>query len=192
MFRSVLLWAKEVCFNPKQNTKKDFKYEEFIKKLLIISLVPGILFTIITILTISAFGGQAAGYVTAAIYIPLFLISAVVNPFIAGAIIHFFGKIVFKMIKKDYKKTYNSSAYGMIPSFLFGWIPVIGSFIGAIWSIIVQVYAISNQHGVKPKQALIVVLIPVIIILVIVFAAAGAAIFSIGSLGGSMIPALPI
>jgi hypothetical protein len=176
-------WAKEVSFNPKKETKKDYKYDQFIRRLLVVSLLPGVLLTIITFFAASWVGEQTGsmfGAFSAFVYIPIFLLSAVINPFISGAIIHFFGKIVFQLMKKDYKKTYNAAAYSLAPSFLFGWIPVVGSFVGGIWSIVVQVYALSNQQGITPSRALLVVLIPVIILVAVVILFAGASYSLVG------------
>ena len=174
MYWHVLRWARDVCFNPSKNTKADYKYGDFIKRLMITSLVTGILGTIIAIISFSALGVNES-LVSIFVTIPAFLLTAVISPFIGAAISHFFGKIVFRLMDKEYKKTYNAYAYLEIPNFLFGWIPVIGSLIGGIWGIIVGVYALSNQQKISKGRALLVILIPVIIIVAIIIALAAAA-----------------
>lgn len=181
-------WAKGVMLDPKRNTKKELDYGPMIRKLLVVSLVPGVMFTILTVFAADLAGNEFAGFGawSGLFYIPLFLLSAVINPFVNGAITHFFGKIVFKLMKKDYRKTYNAYGYGMIPAFIVGWIPFIGSLVGGVWSIVVNVYAISNQHNVKPSRALLIVLIPVIIAFAFAFLVAGAvfSMFNSGMFGG--------
>lgn len=187
----IFMWAKEVAFNPKKSTKKEHDYGFMIRKLLVLSLIPGVLLTIITYFAagwVSQELGMFGGF-SAFMYIPLFLVSAVVNPFISAAIMHFFGKMVFQLMKKDYRKTYNAMAYGMVPSFLFGWIPVIGSVVGGIWSIVVQVYALSNQQGIPTSRALLVVLIPIIILVAvgIAFAAASLSFLGMDMMSGNFV-----
>lgn len=178
-------WAKEVIFDPKKNTKKDFKYGEFVKRLVVLSLVSGIL---TTLLAVAAFGSIAAtktlkaAWLAVGIGIPIFILSAIFQPFINAAIFQFFGKIVFKLIKKDYKKTYNAVAYSTVPVLLFSWVPIIGNFIGVIWGIIVGAYALANQQKVSVGRALLVIFLPIIIFLVIIFTAAAVVIGTVGPL----------
>jgi len=162
-------WAKDVCLDPKKNTKKDYKYGEFIKRLATVSLVSGIALTVMTILAFSTeiSAGDSVAWYTAFIFVPIYIAAAAIGPFINGAIYHFFGKIVFRLMKGDYKKTYNSAAYMDMPSFLFGWIPLIGGIVTAIWGIIIGMHAFSNQHKITRQRALIVVLTPMAIGIVI-------------------------
>jgi len=191
----VFRWAKDVCLDPKKNTKKDYKYGDFIRKLVLVSLVSGVMMTLMTVFAFtSELAGEAGalGWASAFVFVPIFVLGAVFNPFVSGAIVHFFGKIAFKMMRKDFKKTYNAAAYSQVPAFLFGWIPVVGGAIGGIWSVIVYVYALSNQQGIKPGKALVVVLIPIIIAVAIAFVlAVAAASFIAGAmLGPGMMDAM--
>jgi hypothetical protein len=174
-----LKWAKDVCFDPEKNTKKNYKYGEFIKRLATISLVSGVAMTAITLLAfvddLKSMDGIA--WASAFVFIPVYLISAAISPFINGAIYHFFGKLVFRLMKSDYKKTYNAAAYSDVPGLLFGWIPVVGGLLSLIWGIIVAIFAFSNQQKISKKRALLVIFIPIIIVisiaLVVVFAVGG-------------------
>ncbi len=180
-------WAKEVIFDPKKNTKKDFKYGEFVKRLMITSLVSGVLMTLIAALGLGIVGPEGsllAAWAGAFFAIPLFLLSAIIGPFIGAAITHFFGKTLFRLMKKDYKKTYNAEAYSMLPRFLFAWIPLIGPIIGVVWGIIVKVYALSNQQRISTGRALLVTFLPIIILFVILFIIAAAAAVSVATILG--------
>lgn len=169
----VFRWAKDVCFNPGKNTKKDYKYGDFIKRLAIVSLVSGVLTTVIAAISfneLAATQGQEVAVISVAIGIPIFLFSALIGPFVNAAVTHFFGKLVFRLMKKDYKKTYNATAYSMVPRFLFAWIPVIGGVVAAIWGLIVQIYALANQQHISKARALLIVFIPIIIAFIILLA----------------------
>ena len=167
-FMETLHWAKAVTLSPSANTGSNLPYNELIKRLAVISLIPGILLSII-----SVFGGD---FVSLFMTIPIFLLSAIISPIINAAIIHFVGKIAFRLMKQDYKRTYNASAYSAIPGFLFGWIPFVGSIIGGVWSIVVGIIALSNQQGISRMRALgvfaltfAIVVIVAVILMVTVF-----------------------
>ncbi len=183
-----LRWAKDVCLDPKRNTKKDYRYSEFVKRLVVASLVSGVLSTVVTVLAFSAeliTGGSSLSWASAFVFIPVYIVSAIFQPFISAAIFHFFGKMVFGLMRKGYKKTYNAAAYSTVPVLLFSWIPLVGGFVSAIWGIVVAVYAMSNQQKIKRGTALLVVLIPIIIAVAIAFVLAlVAASFVAGALLG--------
>lgn len=186
MYWKVFKWAKEVAFDPRKNTKKDLKYGDFIRKLMVVSLVSGVLTTLLAVAGV--FAGFGRPFEAGVFAIVVFLLSAIFQPFINAAIFHFFGKIVFRLMKGSYKKTYNATAYSTIPAFLFSWIPVIGSVIAAIWGVIVMVYALSNQQKISTGRAILVILIPIIIVVVIaaIIAAIVASFFLGALLGPSM------
>lgn len=169
-----LKWAKDVCFDPEKNTKKDYKYGEFIKRLATVSLVSGVAMTVITLFAFAGDLGMMDGvaWASAFVFIPIYLASAAIGPFINGAVYHFFGKLVFRLMKGEYKKTYNAAAYSDVPGFLFGWIPVVGGLVAGIWGIIVAVFALSNQQKIPKGRALLVIFIPIIIAVVIAVAVA--------------------
>lgn len=183
MCRKLLRWAKDVTFSPKKATKKDVKYGELMKRLAIISLIPGVLTTLASAVlfdSLVAAEGYTAAIASVAVGILIFLFAAVVAPFVNAAITHFFGKMVFGLMKKDFKKTYNAAAYAMVPRFLFVWIPVVGGVIAFIWGIVTMTYALANQQKISRARALLVIFIPVIIA-VIILVAVGLSVF--GSLG---------
>lgn len=183
-------WAKDVCFDPKKSTKKDYKYGEFVKRLATVSLVSGLAVTVMTLLSFSAeiSAGDPAAWSSAFLFVPIYVIVAAIGPFINGAIYHFFGKVVFRLMKGNYKKTYNAAAYMDVPSFMFGWIPLIGGIVSAVWGIVVGVHALSNQHKISNRNALIVVLVPIAIAFVVALLLAAFAYSYIAPFIGADIP----
>lgn len=179
-------WAKELSFNPRKLTKKNYSYGEFVTRLVKVSFFPIILSTVIGVFSIlildAATGGGGGMFAGLAIVGTLvgnifgYILAAVIGPFIGAAVVHFFGKMVFGLMKGDYKKTYNAMAYSSATRLLFIWIPFgIGTVVSLIWGIVTQVYALANQHKITPRRALLVTLIPIIIVAVVfvlIFAAA--------------------
>lgn len=184
----IFRWAKEVIFDPAKSTRKDYKYGEFVKRLAVVSLVTGVLKTLLIVLALNIFlplRGDLSALVSVFITIPLYLFVAAFAPFVSAAVTQFFGKIVFGLMKKDYKKTYNAYAYAAVPGFLFGWIPVVGEVVGGIWGIVVAVYALANQQKIPKGRALLVILIPIFIaVVVFLLIAIAAASFIAGTLFG--------
>jgi hypothetical protein len=76
--------------------------------------------------------------------------------------------------RKGFWETEKSVFYNLTPTMLIGWIPFIGAFIGAIWSIILGVIGVRELHEMSTQKAAIAVILAVIIafVLLIVIAAA--------------------
>lgn len=186
MCMEYLRWAKGVLMDPKRSTKKDIKYREFSYRLALLSLVSGVMSTVVTamaFMTELSEGADAVTWSSVFVMVPIYLIGAVVGPFVSGAITHFFGKFVFRFMKGKYKSTYNAAAYSTVPKLLFAWIPVVGGIISGIWSIVVGVYALMNQQKISMGKALIVTFVPIAIAFVI------AAIAVLASLDGMSLDA---
>ncbi len=167
-------WAKEVLMSPRKSTKKDLKYGEFMKRLVVMSLVSGVLSTVITaaaFMTELAVETEALTWASVFVMVPMYIVSAIIGPFVGGAINHFFGRYVFRFFKGDYKKTYNAAAYSMVPRLLFAWIPFLGGLIAGIWGIVVGVHALMNQQKISMGKALIITFVPMIIALAVAVAA---------------------
>lgn len=179
-------WAKEVMMAPRKSTKKDLKYGDFTRRLAVLSLVSGVMSTIVTVavfMTELSDGTDPVAWASAFMMVPVYLIGAVVSPFINGAINHFFGKFVFGFFKGPYKKTYNASAYSMVPRLLLAWIPVVGGIASGIWGLIVGVHAMMNQQKVSMGKALVVTFVPVVIAILVAVAIvfSGASLFDASS-----------
>lgn len=169
-----LEWAKGVMFSPSKNTKKTFKYSDAIRTLLTLSIVP-----IVGYILLFALGGVqyigvdglfgADPIVQFGFFLVIYILSIAFSPFVDAAVTHFLGKLVFRLMKKDYSRTYNATFYELVPTILLGWIPFIGAVVGSIWSIVIFIHALSNQQGITKKMAILVWLLPVIVSLVIAF-----------------------
>lgn len=145
----------------------------FIIWLLIVSALSAIFFSIIGITILStmpqtdelamfdSFIGAGGGIVIAIFMFIFMLIFGVITIFIGAGIIHLGVLIVGG--KNKYHQTLKSLIYGGTPSYLFGWIPFIGT-IGSIWSLILSIFGIKELHEISTGKAIIAVLLPVIIL----------------------------
>ncbi len=89
--------------------------------------------------------------------------------------------LVAKLFKSQgtYVTLFRAVGYGSAPSAL-GIIPVVGTIVGAVWSIVLMIRAVRETQGVTSGAAAAVVLIPVaigIVIALVVFFALAVALF---------------
>ena len=105
--------------------------------------------------------GTASGFVLGGIVFIMILIGGIIGVFVGGLIIHL--GVLLVGGSRGYTETVKSIIYGGTPSYLFGWIPVIG-FIGSIWALILVIFGIKELQDVTIGKAVLAVLIPVIII----------------------------
>mgnify|MGYP006297132265 CR=1 FL=1 len=128
--------------------------------------------------------GAAGGLLLGGIIFIAVLIGGIIGIFIGGLIIHL--GVILVGGSRGYSETVKSLIYGGTPSYLFGWIPIIG-FIGSIWALILVIFGIKELQDLSTGKAVIAVLIPVIII------AAIASFFVLGAVlaGLSNMPVTP-
>lgn len=69
--------------------------------------------------------------------------------------------------RKNIMQTEKAVIYGSTPMLLIGWIPVIGSLIGGIWMIILQVIGLRELHEISTGKAVLAYLLALIVIFVI-------------------------
>lgn len=75
--------------------------------------------------------------------------------------------------RKGYAETAKAMIFGSTPYLLIGWIPVIGLFIGGIWSLVLEILGIRELHQVSTGRAIgAVVLAAFILGLIILLVAA--------------------
>lgn len=75
--------------------------------------------------------------------------------------------------RKGYAETVKAMIFGSTPYMLIGWIPVIGLFVGGIWSLILEILGIRELHQVSTGRAAgAVVLSAFILALIIMLIAA--------------------
>lgn len=102
-----------------------------------------------------AFGGLLVA-VLAVIYL---LIIVPVAMLIDAAIYQLFAKIIFKVWKGTFDKTFTAVTYGIMPILLFFWIafiPIVDMLLVvlAFWSIVVLIISLGKQHGISAWRAL--------------------------------------
>jgi hypothetical protein len=93
------------------------------------------------------------------------LIGGIIGIFIGGAWLHIFVWALGG--KKGYVQTVKSIMYGATPGLLLGWIPLI-SFIGSIWTIILDMLGIKELQEMSTGRAVAAVVIAAVILIVIV------------------------
>ncbi len=81
--------------------------------------------------------------------------------FLAGAWIHLW--VVILGGRKGILQTMKGFAYGVTPSLLFGWIPVIG-ILFAVWSFILSVLGIRENAGLSTQRAARALIVSVLIV----------------------------
>ncbi len=174
----------DIMMHPANATKKEYTIGQSITWYYKLAIVPliisaigalvlgsalGALFSMIPSLAGLGLGGAIAGL--AVVFVILyFVILAPIGLFVDAAILHFFGKFVFRQFKSDYAHTFAGLVYGISPEILFFWlvfIPIIGWIIYAvvaIWALIVYIFALSNQQKTS-KLSVIGVLVGTVIII---------------------------
>jgi hypothetical protein len=89
--------------------------------------------------------------------------------------------------RKGYMETVKSLAYGSTPGMITGWIPIIGPFIGGIWTLVLEVLSVREIHQISTERAAIAVILAVIIPIIIMLLFL-AAILSTMVSGATMMP----
>ena len=103
--------------------------------------------------------GAVAGLLVAVLAALYLLVFVPVGMVIDAAIYQLFAKMIFKVWKGAFNKTFTAITYGMMPILLFFWlafIPIVNLLLIAVglWSIAVFVISLSKQHKVSAWRAL--------------------------------------
>lgn len=91
----------------------------------------------------------------------------IIGIFIIGAWLHFWIRRIGGYGR--YPQTIKAMIYGDTPSYLFGWIPLIGMLAG-IWSFVLLIFGIKEMHGLAIGRGAAAVILSIVILLVIIFA----------------------
>ncbi|OPX73643.1 MAG: Yip1 domain protein [Methanoregulaceae archaeon PtaU1.Bin059] len=70
--------------------------------------------------------------------------------------------------RKGYAETVKAMIFGSTPYMLIGWIPVIGLFVGGIWSLILEILGIRELHQVSTGRAAGAVVLSVFILALLI------------------------
>ncbi len=175
-----------MMFSPGRFTKKRMSigdalgfYYRLVIIPLIISLILGVLVGVAASAVLSHFvgilgffGGLGTAAVAIGVVAMLLLVFIPIGMFISAALLHFFGKYVFRQFRSDYQATFAAVVYGEAPVILFFWIaiiPVIGLLyiLIDIWGFIVEIFALSNLQKTSKLSVVGVMIGTVVVILVI-------------------------
>ncbi len=193
---NIMLHPKSATATPK-GVKENFVwyYKLAVVPLIISILISVILFGIVGSVS-SLFGLNnllpGVGFTAAIVVLVVILYFLIFIPagfLIGAAILHFFGKHVFRKFKEDYAHTLTAIVYESAPAVMLFWlylIPVVGEilmFIVGIWNLVIYFYALSNQQKIS-KLAVLGITIGVwliglllVFVIVMLFAAGSALAF---------------
>ncbi len=167
-----------VAFSPDEHTKKRMDIGEalgFYYKFIIIPLIAAI---VIPIIAGIASGHAFLGYEFAAFGAVMLLVEPL-GGFLTAALVHFFGKSVFRKFKNSYEDSYTAIIYGAMPGNIFAWLlytimifiskngflmPNYATGLGiavvlvdialSIWGFVVLMYAFANQQKCSKLAAI--------------------------------------
>lgn len=168
--REFLATAKAMINNPKSvfsSLAKDSRFAPHFKFLIALWIVGSILTALGNILfgflfpliqvSIAKQPGPPAGLfqqvlVSQVVGIPLAVILGIVVTMIGTAFLHGWIKIFGG--KGKFVKTFQLNVYSMIPSMLFGWVPI-ASLIASIYSIYLLIVGVQTLHNMSKRRAII-------------------------------------
>lgn len=215
MFIDELKKAFDIMTKPSKATKETMDIKGglvFYYKVLLIPMVIAIIVGIIGIVALSySWTGLASSILDLLVLVPI-------GFFIGAAWLHLFGKFILKTFKGTYVNTFNGAVYSYMPYVMLFWLSMIVSvfaigsisptgvsavaaagaavasiiaIISVIWSFIISLFALANQHKTTKLKVFITQIVAAIPIIIIVLIAAFFAIgffntgFPNSTLGGS-------
>jgi hypothetical protein len=95
----------------------------------------------------------------------LFFLFYLLGIFLEGLIIHAF--VLLMGGTKGVRQTVKTTMYASTPFLLLGWIPFI-SIIAYIWSLVLLVIGLKENHEMELGNAILVVLIPIILVIILI------------------------
>ncbi len=105
------------------------------------------------------FGAAMGPLVAVGVFVGV-LVSGIIGVFIGGLWLHIWVYLVGG--RNGIEETIKAVIYGMTPSLLLGWIPVVG-FIAGIWALIVEIIGVRQLHELSTGKAVLAVIIAIII-----------------------------
>ena len=100
--------------------------------------------------------------------------------FVGAALLHIWIKLCGG--RAPYAKTYQLSIYSTTPSYIFGWIPVLGLF-SVIYNLVLLIIGTQQVHSLSKKRVLLMYLIPFVILLVLLLVIVGLGFYIVSVLG---------
>lgn len=104
-------------------------------------------------------GMAGAGSILILLVYPLFMAAWI---FITSGVIHLF-LMAFQAGRSGFEGTFRATAYGSAPM-LLGILPLLGPFIGALWSLVITVMGYRYIHGTTYARVILALIAPIMII----------------------------
>jgi len=117
-----------------------------------------------------AFAGGIGGLIGGVILSPILTAIGLV---IAAGIFHLLVLIFVRPSNMGFEATFRVASYIQVTQ-LVSWIPVVGSIVAAVWSIVLYIFGIREMHGTTTGKAALIVLIPVAVLLILLVVIGGA------------------
>jgi hypothetical protein len=99
------------------------------------------------------------GFLAQVIFAPVFL---TIGLFIAAGIFHVM-LLILGGAERDFESTFSVVGYAQAPAVL-GIVPFCGSFVAAIWSLVLYIVGLSEAHGIGRGKAAAAVLLPLALV----------------------------
>jgi hypothetical protein len=98
-------------------------------------------------------------------FVYLFFLFYLLGVFVEGLIMHAF--VLLMGGEKGAKQTIKTTMYASTPFLLLGWIPFV-SIIAYIWSLVLLVIGLKENHEMELWKAVLVVLIPIVLVIILI------------------------
>ena len=149
-------------------------FTTMLSKLAVIPIVGGVM------------AGAAANFTGFIIALNVFLaylvfLALLIGIFVIGLVAHIF--VLLMGGEKGVEQTVKTTMYASTPALLLGWIPYIG-ILGFIWSLVLLVLGVKENHGMVLGYAVLVVLIPIILYIILVGLGSAVIIAFMGAFAG--------
>lgn len=188
MRKNILDKIKEFMFNPSHAFRgvKDEGPGETLQYLVILAFFYAIMATVMTTLQVfphpfsSSFTGHgipALDPIRVITDILSIVIATILTIVIYGIWLHLWVFVVGG--RKGIWQTEKSVCYSATPLFLLAWIPVIGTLVGLVWAVIINVIGIKELHGVNDNRAALAVVLAVVVAVIIAVIAIGALVLAV-------------
>ena len=174
---------KGFLFSPSEtfDASKEDTIGDAFKYFVVLLAIYAVLFSIMVLVAFSAMSwmvepwaammGLTAGPLLAVAMFVLSLISGIIAVFIMGLWMHIW--VYATGGRKGVTQTIKALMYGATPSYLLGWIPIVG-IIAGIWALIVEIIGIRQLQELSTGKAILAfilaIVIPAIIAAIVTFA----------------------
>jgi len=181
---------KEFMFSPSHAFRKvkDEEAGETIKYIVILAVFYAIMATVMTALRIfihpfSGFFSSPGDPALDPLLMVASIISIVAVTLIFAVIFGFWLHVWVYLLggRKGVWQTEKSVFYSATPSFILAWIPIIGTLVGIVWTVIINVIGIKELQGLNDTRAALSVILGVVIAVIIVVLILGAMLLAVVS-----------